>query len=76
MDMTPNTDQTVAAPAIKIASAWTAVAVTSWADFAAMLAAFYTLLLIFEWFWKKFGRPILEARGWLRRAKRRHDDDR
>lgn len=66
--------QTVAAPGVKIASAWAAVAITSWADFAAMLAAFYTMLLIGEWCWKKFLRPFAEMRGWISRAKRRHDD--
>jgi uncharacterized protein HemY len=67
--------QTVGAPAFKIASAWAAVAVTSWADFAAMLAAFYTLLLICEWFWKKVIRPACEIRGWVKRKKRRADDN-
>ena len=66
--------QTVAAPGLKIVSAWSAVAITSWADFAAMLAALYTLLLISEWLWKKVGRPFCEARGWLARLHRRKDD--
>ena len=67
-------DDTVAAPAIKITTVWTAVAITSWADFASMLAAIYTLLLIFEWLWKKFGRPFCEMHGWVKRKKRRADD--
>jgi hypothetical protein len=66
--------QTVAAPGIKIATAWGAVAITSWADIAAMLAALYTLLLILEWLWKKFGRPFAEIHGWLKRKTRRRDD--
>ncbi|MCR4308361.1 MAG: hypothetical protein NUV80_07470 [Candidatus Berkelbacteria bacterium] len=70
-----NNDMDVAAPVIKVASVWTAVAITSWADFAAMLAAFYTLLLISEWLWKKFIRPFGESIGWIPRRKRRHDDE-
>ena len=66
---------TVAAPELKIASVWAAVAVTSWADFAAMLAALYTLILICEWVWKKFLRPFSEAKGWVKRTKRRKDDE-
>ena len=65
---------TVAAPEMKIASAWAAVAVTSWADFAAMLAAIYTLILIGEWCWKKFLRPFAETRGWVKRSRRRSGD--
>lgn len=46
-------EQTVATPVLKIATAWAAAGVTSWADFASALAAVYTLLLITEWVWKK-----------------------
>lgn len=67
--------ETVAAPVLKAVSAWGVVAITSWADVAAMLAAFYTVLLIGEWFWKKFGRPAAESRGWIKRTKRRKEDD-
>lgn len=66
--------QTVAAPAIKVVTAWTAVGFTSWADVASFLAAVYTALLIAEWLWKKFGRPFAEEHGWIRRKKRRRDD--
>lgn len=65
----------VAAPEVKIASAWGAVAVTSWTDFASMIAAIYTMALFGEWLWKKFFRPMAESRGWLRRIKRRKNDD-
>lgn len=64
-----DSDQTVAAPAFKIVTAWTAVGITSWADFASFLAAGYTMLLIFEWFWKKFWRPIFERHGWIKPKK-------
>lgn len=49
-------EQTINMPALKVASVWTAVGITSWADFASMLAAFYTLLLFGEWIWKKCKR--------------------
>jgi hypothetical protein len=70
-----DTPQTVAAPGIKIVTAWGAVAITSWADIAAMLAAVYTLLLILEWLWKKFGRPFAENHGWIIQHKKRRKYD-
>jgi hypothetical protein len=48
---------------IKAAAAWggvgvskilEAIGIASWGDFAAMCAALYSLLLIFEWGWKKW----------------------
>jgi hypothetical protein len=50
-------------PRIKAGAAWggvgiskflEAIGIGSWGDFAAMLAAFYSLLLIGEWVWKKW----------------------
>jgi hypothetical protein len=61
-------------PVVKIATAWGALAITSWADLAAALAAVYSALLIGEWFWKKFIRPFCERQGWLARAARRKED--
>lgn len=75
MALSPDAQDTVAAPVIKIASAWGAVAITSWADAAAALAALYTLLLITEWCWKKILRPFAERQGWLPRLRRRKDDE-
>jgi len=49
-------------PRVKLATAWGGVGVSeilgafginSWSDFAAMLAAIYSLILIIEWAWKK-----------------------
>ncbi len=65
----------VTSPGIKIATAWAAVGITSWAELASALAALYTMLLITEWLWKRLGRPFCENRGWLKRAKRRRDDE-
>jgi len=48
--------------------------VSSWSDVAALLAAFYSFLLICEWFWKKFWRPFLERKGWIKRIRRRRTD--
>lgn len=50
----------------RLASAWAAVGVTSWADFASFLAALYTLILLTEWLWKRVGRAFCERRGWLK----------
>ncbi len=48
-------DEKIAAPGVKIATSWlAAVGIGSWSDFAAALAAIYTLLLIGEWVWKRF----------------------
>lgn len=76
-----NEDQTVGAPVAKTIAAWGAaggaaavegaskigLTINSWSDVAAMLAAVYTATLIFEWWWKKFWRPMLEDRGILKR---------
>lgn len=45
--------------AVKGCSAWIAVwlakvGIHQWGDAAAMLASFYSLLLICEWMWKKY----------------------
>ena len=61
-------------PVAKVATVWAALAITSWADLAAALAALYSAILILEWVWKKFVRPCLEARGWIQRIKRRKYD--
>lgn len=74
MNMHIASEQTVSAPGLKIASAWALVGITSWADFAAFLAAIYSLILIGEWVWKKFIRGFCEARGWVTRVRRRKDD--
>ena len=74
MDTIPSDQGAISAPVMKAVSAWGVVAITSWADVAAMLAAIYTILLMGEWCWKKVIRPIAEARGWIRRLRRRKDD--
>lgn len=37
----------------KLTSVWAMVGITSWADFAAFMAAMYSLLLVGEFVWKK-----------------------
>lgn len=59
---------------VKIGSAWLLVGITSWADFAAALAALYSALLICEFVWKKVMRPFGERMGWLKRRMRRKED--
>ena len=74
----------VQAPAAKASSAGMLAGLgyaglSSWADIAAFLAGCYSFILICEWFWRKFWRPFLERKGWIKRARRRrtdHDTDR
>lgn len=50
--MTPETKMDT----LKAGTAWAAVGISSWTDLAAALAATYSMLLIAEWFWKRFVR--------------------
>lgn len=59
---------------VKLSSVWLLVGITSWADFAAALAAIYSALLICEFVWKKVVRPFLERMGWVERRMRRKED--
>lgn len=76
--MNNSVQSTVTAPVLKAGSAWVAVGVTTIVDaaqlIAAVLAALYTLMLMLEFLWKKFGRPFAESRGWVKRKARRRDD--
>lgn len=69
-----NENISVSAPGVKIVSAWVAVGITSWTEAAAATAMFYSLLLIGEWFWKKFWRDFFVRLGWLKPRLRRRDD--
>lgn len=60
----------VAAPVLKLASVWTLVGITSWAEFASFLASIYTLLLLGDFFWKKVGRAFCDRRGWFKSPKK------
>lgn len=64
----------VSAPGAKIASVLALVGITTWADFASVVAAIYTLILIGEWLFNRFGRPYFEHKGWMRRRRRRWED--
>lgn len=50
---------------------WVWVNSIQWDTVAQVVAVVYTSLLIFEWFWKKLWRPLLERKGYLQ-PKRRH----
>lgn len=54
----------------------TGLSVADWPlqEIAAGLTAFYTLLLISEWLWKKVVRPFAERRGWIAVPRRRKED--
>lgn len=67
-------DRDIAAPVAKVASVWAVVGVSSWADAAALAAFIYSMLLITEWFWKKFWRRILERKGYLKPIHHRYRD--
>lgn len=38
----------------------------TWSDAANVAVTCYTLLLITDWFWKKFWRAFFERRGWIK----------
>lgn len=71
----------VGAPAAKAGSALAAaglaqVGIDGWEDAAACIACLYTLCLLIEFVWRKWTRPCLERRGWIKRRLRRRDDPR
>jgi hypothetical protein len=54
-------DQGVSNPLAKVVAAWLGVwlsrlGIHTWSDAAAVVATIYTLLLIADWCWKKWGR--------------------
>lgn len=57
----------------KIGTVWAFVGITSWADFAAMLAAIYSLLMIVDFCYKKFIRSWLIRIGFLPPDRRKTD---
>ena len=60
-------DECVNHPILKLISvggAWF-IGVT-WGERASMLAAIYTLCLIFEWLWKRLVKPLALRRGWIK----------
>ncbi len=63
-NLTPEQREAIVA-GTKLGTVWAAVGITSWADFAAFMAAVYSLLLVAEFVWKKLARPFLEWRGWI-----------
>lgn len=73
--LTSDQKETVASGA-KVSAAWGSVAVANsaaianWAQaIASIAAAIYTVMLIIEFVWKKLGRPVCEARGWIKSKK-------
>lgn len=40
---------------------------------AASFAAFLNFLLIIDWFWKRFWRPLAIRRGWIKLRKREEE---
>lgn len=56
----------IEAPVVKAVSVWATVGITSWSDAAAFVAFLYSVVLLSEWFWKRFGRGFAERRGWIK----------
>lgn len=69
-----DTTDPISSPLLKLASAWAAVGITSWSDFAAFVAAMYTLCLIGEFVWKKIIKPIAVREGWMTASVSDKDD--
>lgn len=72
-----SSDIEITAPVGKVVTLWGLVGFSTLADAAAFatmlagfLAAFYSLLLVSEWFWKRLWRPLFESFGWLKPVKR------
>lgn len=70
--MNPDDLDKIAAPVAKAVTLWSLVGFSSLADaasFATMLAgflaAFYSLLLVCEWFWKRLWKPLFTHFGWF-----------
>lgn len=70
--MNPEDIDKITAPVAKVVTLWSVVGFSSLADaasFATMLAgffaAFYSLLLVCEWFWKRLWKPVFIHFGWF-----------
>ncbi len=80
--MAASTEPTIASPVAKgitavvtggaaaVADAASGFSISSWGEAAAFAAFCYSILLIAEWWWKKFWRPFAERRGWIKPKKR------
>ena len=71
-----NTD--INMPVAKSLGVWALVGISSWSEAASFvgviagsLAAFFSLLLITEWWWKKLWRPLFEGWGWIKPMRHR-----
>ena len=70
--MNPGDIDKIAAPVAKSVALWSLVGFSSLADAASIatmiagfLAAFYSLLLVSEWFWKRLWKPLFVHFGWF-----------
>lgn len=68
--MNPEDVDKIAAPVAKVVTAWSLVGVSNLAEAATLftaiasaLAAFYTFLLMSEWFWKRLWKPLFTHFG-------------
>jgi len=51
-------------PIFKLVSMWATWGLAHAQVISTLLAALYTMLLVFDWFWRRFWRPFLVSRGW------------
>ena len=58
--------------AVSVGIAW--LGGMTWGEFASMLASIYTAMLIVEWLWKRWGKPLAIRLGWIKGAPRNFMD--
>lgn len=57
-------------PFTKVLSLWALIGITTWTEAAAFAGFVYTILLMAELVWKKWGlRRFAERRGWVRKRR-------
>lgn len=65
MSQQPGPDDQISHPVVKFASAVVVWATSlTWGERAQVAAFAYTMLLIFDWFWRRILRPWLIACDW------------
>ena len=48
---------------------WAAIGITTWSEAAAFVGFLYSLVLLGEWCWKRFGRSMAERYGLVKPRK-------
>lgn len=58
--------------AVSVGVAW--LGGMTWGELASMLASIYTGLLIIDWLWKRWLKPLAIRRGWIKGVPRNFMD--